>query len=85
MAKLKEFKEIKLQDLAIGKGQVRLSEVGKDIDELAESIKKQGLLQPIVVCPAEKEGKYEILLGQRRVHPQRHQKLPLDQLFFVYL
>lgn len=67
MAKFEEFKEIKLQDLAIGFGQVRLSDVGKDIDELAESIKKQGLLQPIVVCPAEKEGKYEILLGQRRV------------------
>jgi len=66
MAKLTEFREIKLQDLAIGKGQVRLSDVSKDIDELAESIKKQGLLQPIVVCPAEKEGKYEILLGQRR-------------------
>ena len=25
-----------------------------------------GLLEPIVVCPAEKEGKYEILTGQRR-------------------
>lgn len=83
MAKLKEFKEIKLQDLAIGEGQVRLSNVGKDIDELAESIKKQGLLQPIVVCPAKKEGKYEVLLGQRRV--QAYQVLQKDTILAAVL
>jgi ParB family chromosome partitioning protein len=83
MAKLAEFKEIKLQDLVIGKGQVRLSEVGKDIDELAESIKKQGLLQPIVVCPAEKKGKYEVLLGQRRI--QAFQMLQRDTILAAVL
>jgi len=61
-----EVKEIPLDKLVIGKGQVRLSDVGKDIDELAESIAKIGLLEPIVVCPAEKKGYYEILTGQRR-------------------
>jgi ParB family chromosome partitioning protein len=66
MASVKETKEIKLDDLVIGKGQVRLSGVGEDIDELAASIAKIGLLEPIVVCPAEKSGKYEILTGQRR-------------------
>lgn len=63
---IKEIKSIQLKDLVIGKGQTRVSDVGKDIDELAESIKKQGLLQPIMVCPTDKDGKYEILLGQRR-------------------
>jgi len=64
--KIRETKEILLSDLVIGKGQVRIREVGKEIDELATSIKKIGLLEPIVVSPAEEEGKYEILTGQRR-------------------
>lgn len=66
MAKIVEIKEIPLGSLVIGKGQVRVRNVGKGIDELAASIKKQGLLQPIVVCEADEPGKYEILTGQRR-------------------
>jgi ParB family transcriptional regulator, chromosome partitioning protein len=58
--------DIPLNDLVIGKSQVRVREVGADIDELAASINKMGLLEPIVVCPAETQGKYEILTGQRR-------------------
>jgi hypothetical protein len=38
MARIKEVKEIPLSDLEIGLGQVRLRDVGKDIDELADSI-----------------------------------------------
>ena len=69
-------KDIPLEDLVIGKGQVRVRDVGKEIDELAASIQKVGLLEPIVVCPAEKEGKYEILTGQRRflAHKQLKKK-----------
>ncbi len=66
MAKIIEIKELPLDVLVIGKGQVRVREVGKDIDQLAASIKKQGLLQPIVVCESDEPGKYEILTGQRR-------------------
>jgi ParB family chromosome partitioning protein len=66
MAKIVEIKEIPLSALVIGRGQVRVRDVGKGIDELAASIKKQGLLQPIVVCEAGEPGKYEILTGQRR-------------------
>jgi len=66
MARIIETKEIDLNDLVIGKAQVRLREVGKDIDELAASIAKVGLLEPIVVCPANEEGKFEIITGQRR-------------------
>ena len=64
--KVVAVKELPLADLVIGKGQVRVRDVGKDIDELATSIKKVGLLEPIVVCPAKEKGKYEILTGQRR-------------------
>ena len=66
MAKIVDFKDIPLDDLEIGKGQVRLRDVGRDIDELADSIRKVGLLEPIVVAPPGSSGKYEIILGQRR-------------------
>jgi len=65
-AQIVDTKEILLSSLVIGKAQVRVRDVGKDIDELAASIAKVGQLEPIVVCPAREEGKYEILTGQRR-------------------
>ena len=65
MANLKEVQELNLEDLIIGKGQVR-TKVGEGIDELAESIRVLGLLEPIVVMASSKAGKYEILTGQRR-------------------
>ena len=76
MTTIREVREIPLDKLVIGKGQVRLSGVSKGIDELAESIAKLGLLEPIVVCPAKKEGHYEILTGQRRflAHKQLDKK-----------
>lgn len=66
MAKIVEFRDIPLEELVIGAGQVRTRDVGKGIDELAESIRANGLLEPILVAPAKQEGKYEIILGQRR-------------------
>ena len=65
--KIKEYRDILLDDLVIGKAQVRTQDPGKDIEELCRSIEVQGLLQPIVVCPAENRlNKWEILTGQRR-------------------
>ena len=66
MATITDFDDIPLDDLVIGKGQVRTTEPGSEIDELAASIDAQGLLQPILVCKAQQEGKWEILTGQRR-------------------
>jgi len=65
-AKIVGVREIPLSSLVIGKGQVRVRDVGRDIDELAVSIAKIGQLEPIVVCPAKEKDKYEILTGQRR-------------------
>ena len=73
MARILDYKDIPLSELVIGKAQVRLSETSIDIDELAASIAKQGLLEPIVVAPAETEGKYQVILGQRRF--LAHQRL----------
>jgi len=75
-----QVKEIPLEDLVIGKGQVR-TKVGEGIDELAESIRVMGLLEPIVVTPANKEGKYEILTGQRRF--LAHKKLKKKTILAV--
>ena len=66
MASIVETRDIALTDLVIGKGQVRTRDVSKEIDELKDSIAQVGLLEPIVVCAAEEEGKYEIVTGQRR-------------------
>ena len=66
MAKIVEFRDIPLDDLGIGQGQVRLRDAGRDINELADSIDKVGLLEPILVAPAQIPGKFEIILGQRR-------------------
>ena len=74
MAKIVEYREISLDDLTIGKAQVRTQDPGKDIDELATSIEKQGLLQPIVVCEAMQPGKWEILTGQRRFLAHKYLK-----------
>lgn len=65
-AKIVEFRDMPLEDLTIGTSQVRTSDTGVEITELATSIAKVGLLQPIMVAPADAEGKYEIVLGQRR-------------------
>lgn len=66
MARIREVKEIPLDNLDIGKGQVRLRHVGKEIGELADSIRAVGLLEPIVVCETETPDKFEIVTGQRR-------------------
>jgi len=83
MATIKEVKPLRLEDLVIGKGQVRLRDVKKDVTELADSIRKIGLLEPIVVAPADKPGKYEIITGQRRF--LAHQELKKDTILAAIL
>ncbi|MEI8373795.1 MAG: ParB/RepB/Spo0J family partition protein [Planctomycetota bacterium] len=56
--------ELQLDSLSIGKSQVRV-DASKGIRELAQSIAKVGLLEPIVVTHIG-DNKYEILTGQRR-------------------
>ena len=83
MPSIVEFKEIPLGNLTIGLGQVRTRDVSRDIDELADSIAQVGLLEPIVVCPTEDEGKYEIITGQRRF--LAHQELGRDTIWAAIL
>ena len=77
------IRDVPLTDLVIGKGQVRTRDVGKEVDELADSIAQVGLLEPIVVCEADEEGKYEIITGQRRF--LAHQLLKRESIMAAIL
>ena len=83
MAQIKEVREIPLADLQIGLGQVRLRDVSKELDELADSIRQVGLLEPIVVCESEVPGKFEIITGQRRY--MAHQELQRETIMAAVL
>ncbi len=41
------------------------------LEELADSIKANGVVQPIVVRPAEEEGRYVLILGERRLQASK--------------
>ena len=56
---------VSISDLARNKFQPRNYFDESKIDELAQSIKKNGLIQPIAVRPG-KKGEYEIIAGERR-------------------
>lgn len=51
--------------------QTRYVHDGEALEELAESIKANGVVQPIVVRPAEEEGRYILILGERRLHASK--------------
>jgi ParB family chromosome partitioning protein len=52
--------------------QTRYVEDSEALDELAESIKANGVVQPIVVRPSEEdEYRYVLILGERRLHASR--------------
>lgn len=66
-----EVKEILLDQIDIGLSQVRTSDVDEGIQELAASIEKIGLLEPIVVF-TKADGRYEVVTGQRRFLAHQH-------------
>jgi ParB/RepB/Spo0J family partition protein len=41
------------------------------LGELANSIRENGVIQPVVVRPAEQEGRYILVLGERRLRASR--------------
>ena len=58
------FKKLKITEIEPNKDQARKIFDQESLEELAESIKKYGLIQPIVV--AKKDGYYSIIAGERR-------------------
>jgi ParB family chromosome partitioning protein len=59
------LREVELNALSPGRYQPRSHMDPQALSELADSIRSQGLIQPIVVRPLE-AGRYEILAGERR-------------------
>jgi len=55
------------QDVAPNQFQTRVYFAEKELEELADSIKKKGLLQPIVVRHSSEENRYELIAGERRL------------------
>ncbi len=58
------IKEIKLNEIEPNRNQARKVFEESALDELAESIKEYGVIQPIIVT--KKDGYYEIVAGERR-------------------
>jgi len=66
-AKKIETNKISIKDLTRNKLQPRKYFNKENLEELASSIKEQGVIQPIVVRHSKSaEGKYEIIAGERR-------------------
>ncbi len=65
VVKDKELKEIPVEFISRGKYQPRRDMHPDALEELAESIKAQGIMQPIVVRPLG-SNRYEIIAGERR-------------------
>lgn len=61
----KQLRELPVELIQRGKYQPRRDMDQDALEELAESIKQQGIMQPIVVRPIG-EGRYEIIAGERR-------------------
>ena len=60
-----EMRTIPVDLIQRGKYQPRINMHKESLDELADSIREQGVVQPIVVRPISKD-KYEIIAGERR-------------------
>jgi len=62
-----DINKVSIKDLTRNKLQPRKHFDKESLEELTNSIKKQGVIQPIVVRPDKtSEGKYEIIAGERR-------------------
>jgi ParB family transcriptional regulator, chromosome partitioning protein len=63
----REIVSIPISDLTVLQSQVRTRDAGNGIDELAGSLQRQGLLEPIIIAPTDQPGKYQVIAGQRRL------------------
>ncbi len=62
---IRMLEEIRLELIVPAEGQPRKTFHEETLQELAESIKERGVLEPIVVRPLD-DGRYSIIMGERR-------------------
>jgi ParB family transcriptional regulator, chromosome partitioning protein len=81
---LEHIHDIPLRHINISDFNVRLTDETKDLDELAASIKRHGLLQPVVLMGVPGQPPYELISGQRRfLAHQKVLKSPSIRAVFV--
>lgn len=61
-----QLKSLPVDLIQRGRHQPRIDIKSETLQELAESIKAQGVIQPIVVRPLGESGRFEIIVGERR-------------------
>lgn len=61
-----ELRKLPVDLIQPGKYQPRVDMHAESLEDLAESIRSQGVVQPIVVRPISKPGHFEIIAGERR-------------------
>ena len=61
-----QLKAIPLDLIQRGQFQPRLDIKAESLQELADSIKSQGVVQPVLVRPVGDDGRYELVAGERR-------------------
>ena len=65
------LQELPLDAIQPGRYQPRTGMDPERLEELAESIRAQGLVQPVVVRPLARAGQYELIAGERRWRASR--------------
>jgi len=66
-----EIQKIPVEKIKPSKYQPRKKFDNTKINELADSIKKRGVIQPLVVSPSPVPGEYELVAGERRLRASR--------------
>ena len=66
-----EIKKIHLDKIRNNPSQPRQNFNMEKLVELSESIKSNGVIQPIIVTPADENGKFQVVVGERRFRASR--------------
>lgn len=69
--KITEVEEILVDKISPSPYQPRRHFDNEKIKELADSIRQDGLIQPITVRPTHRDGDYELIVGERRLRAYR--------------
>jgi len=77
-----EIHEIKLAEIQVSEFNVRHENETQELSELAASIKKHGLLQPVVLMGVPGQPPYQLIAGQRRF--LAHRKLRKTKIRAVF-
>ena len=62
---------LQIEDIDKNPFQTRYVDDNDALEELADSIRANGVVQPIMVRPSEEEGRYILVLGERRLHASK--------------